>query len=444
MARISKSRLHYWAPPNHIVGQVKLQSWGAQLPNGSLNKKNSLQAALATSDKGKSLDSEEAAERIAEEASVAVHNRLDSVELVTEGINNLSVSLSAEKNASSNAGYCSDADIAYNQHAFPAALLPPFPQQLPARNLPSPASFPHAIFHHPQASRPSHAFSITRKLPVHHTHFPSRSSVHCAQSLCRALSSTLSSPPFEQTTCNSPVQHACSSSSPAPPSVVDRTALLARLVELDLHIVLRAARLRHVDAQLDLKLDALRMSRNSLVFFLSPPPPELESSPPPPMIVPPPSSVVHDAPPSPIELPPLTFPPSAAVVPVPQSTSPPSLSGTAPPTPTTLPPSLLVQPPPPPAVAEPPLSMVVVLPPLPPPLRSPAPPSPAMLPPPIPALPPSAPTLPPPPTISPPPFPPALALPLPPATSLSLLPARAPLTTTDPFLPPAVALLESI
>lgn len=74
-------------------------------------KEKKLQAALSTSDKGKSLDSEEAAERVTDEASVAVHDRLDSVELVTEGINNLSVSLSAEKDASSNAGDCSDADI---------------------------------------------------------------------------------------------------------------------------------------------------------------------------------------------------------------------------------------------------------------------------------------------------------------------------------------------
>lgn len=74
-------------------------------------KEKKLQATLASSDKGKSIDSEEAAERIAEEPSVAVHDVLDSVELVTERINDLSVSLSTEKLESLNSGDCSATDI---------------------------------------------------------------------------------------------------------------------------------------------------------------------------------------------------------------------------------------------------------------------------------------------------------------------------------------------
>ncbi|KAK8969742.1 hypothetical protein KSP40_PGU003866 [Platanthera guangdongensis] len=54
----------------------------------------------------------------------------------------------------------------------------------------------------------------------------------------------------------------------------DRIELLAIPAKLDRRIAHREARLGHVDAQLDLKLDGLRMSRDSLVVFLSPPPPK--------------------------------------------------------------------------------------------------------------------------------------------------------------------------
>ncbi|KAL0917448.1 hypothetical protein M5K25_012509 [Dendrobium thyrsiflorum] len=74
-------------------------------------KEKKLQAALATVDKGKNLDVEEAVERIAEEPSAALHDWQDAAESITEGINNLCVSLSKETLETSKTGDCSGADI---------------------------------------------------------------------------------------------------------------------------------------------------------------------------------------------------------------------------------------------------------------------------------------------------------------------------------------------
>ncbi|XP_020691677.2 partner of Y14 and mago-like [Dendrobium catenatum] len=68
-------------------------------------------ASLATADKGNNLDVEEALERIAEEPSAALHDRQDAAESITEGINNLCVSLSKETLETSKTGECSGADI---------------------------------------------------------------------------------------------------------------------------------------------------------------------------------------------------------------------------------------------------------------------------------------------------------------------------------------------
>ncbi|PKU82077.1 hypothetical protein MA16_Dca004094 [Dendrobium catenatum] len=73
--------------------------------------RNGLQASLATADKGNNLDVEEALERIAEEPSAALHDRQDAAESITEGINNLCVSLSKETLETSKTGECSGADI---------------------------------------------------------------------------------------------------------------------------------------------------------------------------------------------------------------------------------------------------------------------------------------------------------------------------------------------
>ncbi|XP_020691652.1 partner of Y14 and mago [Dendrobium catenatum] len=74
-------------------------------------KEKKLQASLATADKGNNLDVEEALERIAEEPSAALHDRQDAAESITEGINNLCVSLSKETLETSKTGECSGADI---------------------------------------------------------------------------------------------------------------------------------------------------------------------------------------------------------------------------------------------------------------------------------------------------------------------------------------------
>ncbi|KAG0467641.1 hypothetical protein HPP92_019221 [Vanilla planifolia] len=74
-------------------------------------KEKKLQAALAMADKGKKLDSQEPVERIIEVASAADQHTLRSVESITEGMTNLSVSLSTEKVESSKAGDSSTADI---------------------------------------------------------------------------------------------------------------------------------------------------------------------------------------------------------------------------------------------------------------------------------------------------------------------------------------------
>lgn len=109
----SKGTLMRKAAESHVTPgydpalDAKLKTKSAK--RNERKKEKKLQAALATEDKGKNL--EEAVERIAEEASAALHDRQDAVESVTEGINNLSVSLSKETLESSKTEDCSGTDI---------------------------------------------------------------------------------------------------------------------------------------------------------------------------------------------------------------------------------------------------------------------------------------------------------------------------------------------
>lgn len=97
-------------PPGYdpaIAAKLKTKS----AKRNERKKEKKLQAALATADKGKNLDLEEVVERIVDEASAVLHDKQDAVESITEGISNLSVSLSKDPLESSKSGDCSGTDI---------------------------------------------------------------------------------------------------------------------------------------------------------------------------------------------------------------------------------------------------------------------------------------------------------------------------------------------
>ncbi|KAK8943121.1 Mitochondrial import inner membrane translocase subunit TIM50 [Platanthera zijinensis] len=121
-------------------------------------------------------------------------------------------------------------------------------------------------------SRRTSAFSLSRpQLPSSHT---------CSSSASVDVDRVLS--PLIEAAYYSILE--AQSLSPAP--LTGRDALFARLAKLDRRIAQWEARLSHMDAQFDLQLAALYMSRASMIIFLS----SLPSSPSLPVLVPPPLS----------------------------------------------------------------------------------------------------------------------------------------------------------